>query len=246
MSQLSTIQGIRSLIILQNLQNQIEQHLPTIKDFFKYRDEILKSEGWDETQILIKTEESLRVKKDYLENRINETKEGEKKKEFVDTRAKLHTTTNKLKDVSKQLNRILCETRAVTENELKLQHVFSWINEKLERDSIESFLLSQNSIISSGTAIEKNQRMTKVYGSLQNEMAEMKKRASNITIKEAGLQTLRTKIEQVEGDLKAYMQGTNTALLSHRVEMNQMKESKVREFQQLELQFREEIGESLF
>ena len=123
---------------MNNVQSQIEQIQPNTRDFLKYRNEILKSDDREESKVLINTEVKLHRKKDRLERRISDIKYSEKKKDFVDARAKLYVSANKLKEVTRQLNRILCEAGTVVENQAKLQTLFGWMKEKLERNQIEA------------------------------------------------------------------------------------------------------------
>lgn len=240
---LNTIEGYRCHVILHRLQYQIGQLLPNIKDFFEYRDEILRNEIWNETKGLVGTEESLRQKNDWLEKRMNQIKDCEKKKEFVDTRAKLQSTRSKLKDVSKLLSRIFSESSAVMDNEAKLRKVFDWMNQKLERDSIETFLTSQTGdIVPSKIAIENNQNMTDTHASLQSDITTLKKRSNRIAFDDAELLAISERIKQIQRDIQEYREGKNEALRSHRVQMDQMKEAAVRENKQIEIQKREEIG----
>lgn len=244
MSQLQTVQGYRNLFVLRNLQNRIGKLLPNSKDFCEYRNEILIYEDIIDSKTLIDNEASLREEKGRLEKRIKEVKDDVKKKEFVVTRANLNTTTKNLRDVSKRLNRLLCETRTVIENEMKLQSIFAWLKDKLESDDIiQTFLTGQNGHIVSRTTIEKNQTMMAIYISLQNDISRLKNRHNMISLKRTELEALSKEIERVERDLKSHSQLLDGSPDSHRSEKSHLKESRVREFRQVEAEMREDISE---
>lgn len=245
MAQLQTVQGCRSLFVLRNLQNRIGKLLPNSKDFCEYRNEILNDENITDSKALIDNEERLRQEKDRLEKLIEEVKDDEKKKEFVVTRSKLNTTRTNLRDISKRLNRLLYETKTVVENEMKLQSIFLWLKEKLGSDDIQNFLEGQHDGSNvSRTTIEKNQAMMTIYISLQSDISKLKNRHTAISLKRIELESISKEIEQSERNLKSYQKCSDGGLNSHNSEKSQMKESKVREFREVEDEIKEEINKT--
>ncbi len=241
-----TTEGHRIIAILNIVQSRIEQLLPNSKDFLKYRDEILKNDNRHEIKVLIDTEAKLKSKKGCLERRIDEIKHNEKKKDFVDARAKLYITGNKLKEVTRQLNRIFCDTGSVIENEAKLQTLFRWIKQKLERDEIEAILLGQKDTILSGIATKDNEVMMKKYSSLQSEISLVRKGFDEIMLEEKSLESLLQKLQEVETHLDLYRQGQGRPDRVLSSNMAELKECRLREFAQKKMQLREEISELKF
>jgi hypothetical protein len=228
MSPLDTVSGYRSLLILESLQHNIEQLQPTHKDFLKYRNQILSEERNKlDSQKLLDHELYLLQEQECLDKHMLKVKDNEKKKEFVDARSKLNITKKNLKNVSRQLNKMLFESEGVLENGMKLQNEFGWLKQKLERKDVEASFLGQEVHTESIATAEKSEKMMAIHDKLQNEILTLKKRHNQVALTKAEIKALSEATVEMEKDFKQRKaEGSN----SKRAQLNQMKALKLKEF----------------
>lgn len=242
-SPLNTTIGSRNLLVLENLQQRLEKILPTAKDFGKYRYEILNEDPSVRTKSLINNEERLQRLHQELDQHMQNVKDNQKKKEFVDVRAKLHTTTNNLKEVSRKLNRVLCESISVTENGGKLQTTFGWMKQKLEKQEVEAYLLGENEpVLASVLTTEKIQNIMNLHTSLQTDISKLMERQRSITLKKAEVEAMYEQIQQNEKEIKHKTEQGSSSFIA---KMSQARDSKLSEFQQMQNRVRDKMRKYL-
>ena len=76
----SSIAGARALAMINELQNKLRSHLPTLVDSMAYRGNILYGEGTYETKELLENEEKLKRSIRFLNEAIIQDKELQNKK----------------------------------------------------------------------------------------------------------------------------------------------------------------------
>lgn len=244
MNVLKTVEGSRCLFLIQHLQTQLEALIPNTKDFFEYRNELLQEENSPEIDELLSCEHELHSKMQYLGNRMHEVKDEDKRKDLVCTRASLQTTENKLKDVSKQLNRILVDSRCIVENHRKSQSIIHWMKQKLDID-VDHDLLCLETPISRETALNKFRDVFALYSSLQGQLRMEKERALYVESKVNELAKVQDAVNQIERSLSDYCGGSVPSVLERKSRFYENKESTLREYKITEESFHEELGESL-
>lgn len=244
---------LRCLPIIKELSVKIDAALPTIKDFCKYRSDILKEEQTLDSIALLQNEESLQKEIDRLEKRIIDVKDDEKKKDFVNSQVKLNATKNDLANVSKQLNhRLLLETKAVTDNEAKFKSSFSWIQKQLDIDCIDDLILqdgqdTKNCIVNptrQQTTIEKSRTMMKFFNTLQSDVTSLKNKIDILLREEIELDRRREVIKVVQGELDTCRKQhiNNGKFNDYVITMNQNKADKLRQMKQVEILLKEDLG----
>lgn len=239
MSPLNTVTGHRCLLILERLQHGIVQLQPTTKDFCKYRNQILTEEQNKlDSQKLLDHEAYLLQEQDSLEKYMIKVKDNEKKKEFVDIQSKLITTQNSLKNMTRQLNKMLFESEAVLENGMKLQNVFGWLKQKLERNDVEASLLGQELLTKSITTAEKSQELMKIHDKLQNEIITLKKRHNQVVLKKAEIEAISEATVEMEKDFK---QKKTEWSNRKKAQLIQMKDTKLKQFNVTEETMKEKL-----
>ena len=243
MNALKTVEGSRCLLLLQHLQAQLKALIPNTKDFFDYRNELLQEENSPEIDELLSCEHELRSKMQYLSNRMHEVKDEDKRKDLVCTRAALQTTEKKSKDVSKQLNRILVDSKSIVENHRKIQSIIHWMKQKLNID-VDNRLLCLETPISRKTALSKFRDVFALYSSLQGKLREEKERALYVESKVNELATVQDEVNQIERRLSDYCGGSVSSVLERKSRFYEKKESSLREYQIIEESFHEESGET--
>ena len=243
MSSLNSIDGFRCMFILKHLQNLLDDSIPTTRDFCKYRNEILQDENLSDCQVLVDREASLSEEVHRLEKQLQEVKDHAKKKVYVDTRARLYTVKNNIKEVSRHLNKLFCESTVVVDNVARLQSVFGLLKQKLDRKDVEMYLKALEDPNISTTLSEKKESVVNLYTSLQREMAALKLRQNASALKKAEIESIKNETLEIEREL---IRKKNIDPLNHRERINQMKESRLQEMELAERDIKVEIGEKYF
>ncbi len=239
MSPLNTVTGQRCLLILESLQHNIEQLQPTTKDFCKYRNQILSEEKNKlDSQKLLDHESHLLQEQGCLEKYMLKVKDNEKKKEYVDAQSKLNRINNNLKNITRELNKMLFESVSVLENGMKLRNLFGWLKQKLERNDIEASIQGQEVHTKSITTAEKSQELMKIHDKLQNEIITLKKRHNQVVLTKAEIEALSEATVEMEKDLEQKkVEGSNRK----KAQLIQMKDLTLKQFKVTEESMRQQL-----
>lgn len=237
-----TVGGSRCLLIAKHLQSEIESQIPSTKDFFAYRNELLHEENSVEIDALLSCEEKLHSKILCLNKRIDDLKDGHKKKELVCTRTSLQTTENKLKDVTKRLNRKLSDSRSIVENERRVHFIFHWMIHSFEKEAIRCCTSHEAPFVSRDTAVKRFRNALDLYSSVQSKLKKEKERSEDIESKEGSCRAIEESVGEIEKHLEKYIQGVNPSILEVKTKLYEKKQTSMREFAFSEKRTKEELG----
>lgn len=237
--------GSRTLLVLHDLKNKLDDAIPTNHDLLRCREQIAEGSSSDLNRLL-QLERTLAEERTLLISQIESMTNDWKKKEMVISKSRLQVVEKKRHKTTKELNRQMMTSEVVTENMRKIVEELQSVKLQLEmKTNPQQFSSDVNVGETLQTTIQKKELAIKREATLKEDIAVLKKRMEQQEITTKHLVEVESEVEHAKNVLARNQAGENPILKRLFRDIVTDRDSQTRTFRNDLQALKEEIGMSI-